>query len=124
MNPIWNEVFEVKILMGLWLLVHTSNIGYFISDCFVSDCLCEGLCGQLTWSEMIKIGVFNEDKVSDDESLGTYSMSSSKHEIVESNSYLQFLHVCDCFDVDKLCFISLVLRLTLVQLSNKAMLDW
>ena len=50
-NPIWNEVFEVKILMGLWLLVHTSNIGYFISDCFVSDCLCEGLCGQLTWSE-------------------------------------------------------------------------
>ena len=50
-NPMLNEVFEVKILMGLWLLVHTSNIGYFISDCFVSDCLCEGLCGQLTWSE-------------------------------------------------------------------------
>ena len=97
---------------------------YFISDCFVSDCFSEGLCGQLTWSEMIKIGVFNEDKESDDESLGTYSTSSSKHEIVESNSYLQFLHVCDCFDVDKLCFISLVLRLTLVQLSNKAMLDW
>ena len=47
-NPIWNEVFEVKILVSLWFLVHTSNIGYFISDCFVSDCLCEGLCGQLT----------------------------------------------------------------------------
>ena len=46
-NPMLNEVFEVKILMGLWFLVHTSNIGYFISDCFVSDCLCEGLCGQL-----------------------------------------------------------------------------
>ena len=52
-NPIWNEVFEVKILMGLWFLVHTSNMGYFISDCFVSDCLCEGLCGQLTWSKNI-----------------------------------------------------------------------
>ena len=100
-NPIWNEAFEVKILMGLWFLVHTSNMGYFISDCFVSDCFSEGLCGQLTWSEMIKIGVFNEDKESDDGSLGTYSTSSSKHEIVESNSYLQFLHVCDCFDVDK-----------------------
>ena len=72
-NPIWNEVFEVKILVSLWFLVHTSNMGYFISDCFVSDCLCEGLCGQLTWSEMIKIGVFDEGKVSDDESLGTYS---------------------------------------------------
>ena len=48
-------------------------MGYFISDCFVSDCFSEGLCGQLTWSEMIKIGVFDEDKVSDDESLGTYS---------------------------------------------------
>ena len=100
-NPIWNEVFKVKILMGLWFLVHTSNMGYFISDCFVSDCFSEGLYGQLTWSEIIKIGVFNEDKESDDESLGTYSTSSSKHEIVESNSYLQFLHVCDCFDVDK-----------------------
>ena len=32
-NPIWNETFEVKILMGLWFLVHTSNIGYLISDC-------------------------------------------------------------------------------------------
>ena len=100
-NPIWNEVFEVKILVSLWFLVHTSNMGYFISDCFVSDCFSEGLCGQLTWSEIMKIGVFNEDKESDDESLGTYSTSSSKHEIVESNSYLQFLHVCDCFDVDK-----------------------
>ena len=49
-NPMLNEVFEVKILMGLWLLVHPSNIGYFISDCFFSDCLCEGLC-ELTWSE-------------------------------------------------------------------------
>ena len=48
-------------------------MGYFISDCFVFDCFSEGLCGQLTWSEMIKIGVFNEDKESDDESLGTYS---------------------------------------------------
>ena len=67
-NPIWNEVFEVKILVSLCFLVHTSNMEYFISDC-----LCEGLCGQLTWSEMIKIGVFDEDKVSDDESLGTYS---------------------------------------------------
>ena len=46
--------YGMKILMGLWFLVHTSNMGYFISDCFVSDCLCEGLCGQLTWSEMIK----------------------------------------------------------------------
>ena len=72
-NPMLNEVFEVKILMGLWFLVHTSNIGYFISDCFVSDCLCEGLCGKLTWSESIKIGVFYKDKVSDDESLGRYS---------------------------------------------------
>ena len=60
--------------MGLWFLVHTSNMGYFISDCFVSDCLCEGLCGQLTWSEIIKIGVFYEDKASDDEFLeGTVS---------------------------------------------------
>ena len=65
-NPIWNEVFEVKILMGLWFLVHTSNMGYFISDCFVSDCSCEGLCGQL--SQKTKIGVFDEDKVSDDKS--------------------------------------------------------
>ena len=75
--------------------------------------------GQKIW-----IGVFDEDKVSDDESLGTYSKYASKHELVKSNSYLQFLHVCDCFDVDKLCFISLVLRLTLVPLSNKAMLNW
>ena len=73
----------MKILMGLWFLVHTSNMGYFISDC-----LCEGLCGQLTWSEMIKIGVFYEDKASDDESLRTYSKSSSKRESVGSNSYL------------------------------------
>ena len=50
-NPVWNEVFEVKILMGLWLLVQTSNMVYLISDCFVSDFLCEGICGQLTWSE-------------------------------------------------------------------------
>ena len=54
-------------------------MGYFISNCFVSDCFSEGLCGQLTWSEMIKIGVFNEDKESDDGSLGTYSTGGREY---------------------------------------------
>ena len=75
--------------------------------------------GQKIW-----IGVFDEDKAADYESLETYSKYASKYELVKSNSYLQFLHVCDRFDVDRLCFISLVLRLTLVPLSNKAMLNW
>ena len=75
--------------------------------------------GQKIW-----IGVFDEDKAADYESLEMYSKYASKLELVKSNSYLQFLHVCDCFDVDKLCFISLVLRLTLVPLFKKAMLNW
>ena len=41
--------------------------------------------GQKIW-----IGVFDEDKAADDESLETYSKYAFKHELVRSNSYLQF----------------------------------
>ena len=71
--------------------------------------------------QKIKIGVFDEDKAADYESLEKYSKYASKHELVKSNSYLQFLHVCDCFDVDKMMYYLLSVEAdigTIVQQGN------